>query len=306
MTEASLSTSGAMLVRAPAKVNLMIHVGEGLPNGYHEIQTLMHTVDVFDRIYLRTNPQHENITLVCDQTSLPVDGRNLVYRAAKLVMEQVNAKVGVDIELQKVIPVASGLGGGSSNAAATIFGLAELLKLDWGILEFTEMGSRLGSDIPFFFLAPSAQVHGWGQRVESCRVSGERWAVLVNPGFAISTKWAYDQIDTQRTFPFRLDDRSIGIEPCSSLSWDDILAKMDNDFESALFPQYPILGFIKEKLLSLGAQAALLSGSGATIFGIFQSQEGADHAAGTLRQDTQWHVFVGPFGTTALPHRPIS
>lgn len=306
MTDVPITASGEMLVRAPAKVNLMIHVGERLPNGYHEISTLMHTVDVFDHIHIRINPHHENITLRCDEVTLPVDGRNLVYQAAESVLQHIGMQVGVDIELQKVIPTAGGLGGGSSNAAATIFGLAELLELDWGIKEFTEIGSRLGSDIPFFFFAPSAQVHGWGQHVERCRVTGDRWVVLVNPGFAIATKWAYEQIDIQRTSPSCLSDRSGGWEPCPSISWEEMIARMDNDFESVLFPQYPILSFIKEKLLSLGAQAALLSGSGATIFGIFQSQEGAEHAAGTLKQDTQWRVFVGPFGTTVFPHRPIS
>ncbi len=301
MTEIT-SSADEIVVGAPAKVNLMIRVRDRLSNGYHEVWTLMHTVDLFDSVRIRINTRHEKIALVCGNSSLPVDGRNLVYRAAEMVFQQTGQSVGVDIGLNKEIFTAGGLGGGSSDAAATIFGLAQLLQLDWGIKELKEMGSRIGSDVPFFFQAPCAVVSGWGQDVQGIKMEGERWVVLVNPGFSISTKWAYEHLDSERTETAFLSEWSPPIHGTAAISWEDIIGGLQNDFEKPLFPQYPILEFIKEKLLILGAQAALLSGSGATVFGIFDSHESARHASDTLKQDTHWHVYDGPFGTTSLPH----
>ncbi len=295
-------SAAEILVRAPAKVNLLIRVLDRLPNGYHELWSLMHTVDLFDHLRIRLNPDREGLSLVCGDAPLPVDSGNLVYRAADLVLQRAGRSVGVEIELTKVIPLSAGLGGGSSDAAATLYGLAHLLNLDWTQAEFCEAGATLGSDIPFFFRAPCAVVRGWGQEVTPCSLKGERWVVLVNPGFPIQTKWAYEQLASHRSgirplgeFPKRVDHQL-------SLFWEEVVETMENDFEAPLFPFYPILGFIKEKLLSLGAQAALLSGSGATVFGIFHTPEEARQAATLLRRDTKWRIFDVPMGSTDLPH----
>ena len=210
----------------------------------------------------------------------------------------------MDIELRKAIPLAAGLGGGSSDAASTIYGLRHLLKLKWGLLEMCEIGAELGSDIPFFFQAPCAMVRGWGQEVTPCTIEGKRWVVLVNPGFPVQTKWAYEQLAANRSGVPPLSPWAKTVEGQFHVSWDDVIEAMENDFESPLFPLYPILGFIKEKLCALGAQAALLSGSGATVFGLFQTCEVAKEAATQLRRDTQWSVFDVPMGSTELPHTP--
>ncbi len=295
----------AITVQAPAKVNLCIHVLDRLPNGYHELWSLMHTVDVFDQLRICLNPHQETIHITCDEIALPVDQRNLVYQAVEAVLRRAERAVGVDIALHKAIPLAAGLGGGSSDAAATIFGLCQLMQLNWGLSDMSDVGAELGSDISFFFHAPCAVVRGWGQEVIPCSLNGQRWVVLVNPGFPIQTKWAYDQLAICRSHVAPVNPWTASVEDGVQLSWDDIIEKMDNDFESPLFPVYPILEFIKDKLRALGARAALLSGSGATVFGVFDDQEEAQAAARQLRHDTQWLVFDAPMGSTGLPHKPV-
>ncbi len=301
----SMALGQEINVQAPAKVNLCIRVLGRLPNGYHELWSLMHSVDVFDHLKIRLNPDHDRIHITCDNHTLPVDQRNLVYRAVEAVLGRADRSVGVDIELQKAIPLAAGLGGGSSDAAATIYGLSHLLNLEWELSHMSEVGAELGSDIPFFFQAPCAVVRGWGQEVIPCTLKGQRWVVLVNPGFPIETKWAYEQLAGCRSDVLPLSTWTASVEEGSSLSWDEIIEAMENDFEPSLFPVYPILGFIKEKLRALGARAALLSGSGATVFGVFDDPEGAKAAATQLRNDTQWLVFDAPMGSTGLSHTPI-
>ncbi|MGD9850519.1 MAG: 4-(cytidine 5'-diphospho)-2-C-methyl-D-erythritol kinase [Nitrospirales bacterium] len=291
-----------LVVRVPAKINLIIRVLGRLANGYHQLWSIMHTVDLFDVLRIRVNPEHQQIILQCGNSALPVDRRNLVYRAAEAVLQRAGMEVGVEVELTKSIPMAAGLGGGSSDAAGTIWGVSQLLKLGWGLMELKKCGATLGSDIPFFFNAPCALVGGWGQEVSPFRVEGERWVVLVNPGFPVQTKWAYDQLAMQRTDHAPLSGFAEMVEDRGSVAWDDLLKVMENDFEEALFPQYPILGFIKEKLRMLGAQAALLSGSGATVFGIFSNKEVARVASAKLQEDTQWLIVDVPMGQSSLPH----
>ncbi|MGV7227308.1 MAG: 4-(cytidine 5'-diphospho)-2-C-methyl-D-erythritol kinase [Nitrospirales bacterium] len=301
----SAASEKEIIVQAPAKVNLCIRVLDRLPNGYHGLWSLMHSVDLFDQIRIGLNSTHDQVQLTCDNGILPVDRGNLVYRAAEAVLQRAKLVVGLDIELRKAIPLAAGLGGGSSDAAATIYGLGHLLKLEWELSEMSEVGAALGSDIPFFFQAPCALVGGWGQEVTSCTIDGKRWVVLVNPGFPVQTKWAYEQLSSNRSGVPPLSPWAETVERQLHVSWDDVIKAMENDFESPLFPLYPILGFIKNKLCALGAQAALLSGSGATVFGLFLTCEAAKEAAAQLRRDTQWSVFDVPMGSTELPHTPI-
>ncbi|MCA9500396.1 MAG: 4-(cytidine 5'-diphospho)-2-C-methyl-D-erythritol kinase [Nitrospirales bacterium] len=293
-----------IVVRAPAKVNLLIRVLNRLPNGYHKLWSLMHTVDVFDLLRIRLNPNREGLVLTCGDAPLPLDKGNLVYRAAELVLQRAEKSVGVDIELTKVIPLSAGLGGGSSDAAATLYGLTHLLGLNWTLSDLCEAGATLGSDIPFFFKAPCAVVQGWGQEVAACSLKGKRWVVLVNPGFPIQTKWAYKQLSSQRDAVRPLGEFADIIDRELNLSWEEVIRIMENDFEAPLFPFYPILGFIKDTLISFGAQAALLSGSGPTVFGVFRTQEEARQASTRLRHDTTWRIFDIPMGSTDLPHDP--
>ncbi len=262
-------------LQPPAKINLILKVLDRLPNGYHNLWSLMHTIELEDELEIRLNPHSDKVTLLCQGQGLPDGRENLVHRAAELMLNQVEAKVGVDIVLRKQIPVGAGLGGGSSDAAATILGLNRLLGLGWSVEKMAALGQTLGSDIPFFFAPPSAIVQGWGQKVVPIRMNGMRWIVLVNPGFPIETQVAYQHLDRARKSVEPLPGCLSGIDPSLPLLWEDIIPLMENDFESVLLPLYPVLSQVKLGLLKAGAEGALVSGSGATVFGVFRHEEAA-------------------------------
>lgn len=285
----------SLRVLTPAKVNLILRVLERRPDGFHAVWSLMQTVGLEDELILTIRPGGQpRIDLHCDHAVLAADRSNLVYRAAQLVLEQAGRAVDLSITLTKHIPLGAGLGGGSSDAAATILGLTRLLKLDWSVEQMAEVGQRLGSDVPFFFLAPAACVTGRGEQVRPVRVTGSRWIVLVNPGFPVETKWAYQQLSASRPSIRPLSAALQELGNRSLLDWAEIIPLVENDFEPSVFAQHPLLARIKQQLLGLGAEVALLSGSGATMFGVFREQAGAERAAGVVARDPQMKTYAVP------------
>ena len=263
----------------------------------------MHTVGLEDELILTLRPGgSRRIALHCDHATLKADQTNLVYRAAQLVLEHVTHSVDLSITLTKRIPLGAGLGGGSSDAAATILGLTRLLNLEWTIEQMIETGQQLGSDVPFFFLAPAALVTGRGEQVRPVQVNGARWIVLVNPGFPVETKWAYQQLSEQRTGVQPLSDALQHLNGMNVLDWSTILPLVENDFEPAVFAKHPVLAQIKQQLLSQGAEAALLSGSGATMFGIFFDQIAAERAATVLARDQNMRTYAVPLAGEPVTH----
>ncbi|OQW68366.1 MAG: 4-(cytidine 5'-diphospho)-2-C-methyl-D-erythritol kinase [Nitrospira sp. ST-bin5] len=282
----------AVTVFAPAKVNLILRVLDRRPDGFHNVWSLMQTVGLEDAVTIRLAPQHTEIRLQCDSHSLSVDQTNLVYRAAAAVLVQSQRKIGLDIHLAKRIPMGAGLGGGSSDAAATILGIDRLLNVGWSAARMAEIGQELGSDVPFFFHAPTAVVVGRGEQVRAIHVADARWAVLVNPGFPVETKWAYQQLSATRQGVAPLSDRCTQLASESRIAWEDVISLASNDFEGPVFATHPVLQQIKRELLSRGAQLALLSGSGATVFGIFQDEAGARRAAAYFHGRPELKTFV--------------
>ena len=255
----------------------------------------MHTVGLEDELTLTIQPgSTSQITLRCDHAVLPADQSNLVYRAAQLVLDRVDRTVDLSITLAKRIPLGAGLGGGSSDAAATILGLTRLLGLDWSVERMTEIGQQLGSDVPFFFLAPAAYVTGRGERVRSVQVTGTRWIVLVNPGFPVETKWAYQQLSASRPAVRSLSPALHQLGSRSVVDWSEIIPLAENDFEAPVFAQHPGLAQIKHQLLTQGAEVALLSGSGATMFGVFPDRAGAERAAAVFARDPNMKAYAVP------------
>jgi len=287
-------------VRAPAKINLILKVLGRLPNGYHELWSIMQTVDLFDHVSLRIAPSSQGIQLTCQPSRVPQGIDNIVYRAAALVLKKARIDDGVEIQLDKHIPMGAGLGGGSSNAAATIFGLVQLFQLQWSWSEMAVLGAELGSDVPFFFHGPQALIRGWGQEVVPLAISGFRWIVLVNPGFPIETGWAYQQIAQSRTQVPQLSEELLAFHQREVLGFQDILPYIENDFETALFPETPRLSEIKEKLCFLGAEVALLSGSGSTVFGVFSEKQTAVKAKDKMSDDSKFQVFCVPTSSARL------
>ena len=294
-------------VRAPAKINLILRILDRLPTGLHRIWSIMHTVDLVDRLTIRKIGATSTIQFTCQDSAVPKGYDNLVYRAAEMVLAQAGRKTGLEIDLKKQIPMAAGLGGGSSDAAATIFGVVQLLELGWSIEDMAKLGSQLGSDVAFFFSAPCALVSDWGQVVSPLAMSGSRRIVLVNPGFPIETKWAYQRVSSTRGTVSPISPPLEAIQQHLTVSWDEIVGFMENDFEKALFPVFPKLEKLKMDLLSFGAEVALLSGSGATMIGIFRDENTALQAKTALTSDPENRVFVAksestfPWGGTSGP-----
>jgi 4-diphosphocytidyl-2-C-methyl-D-erythritol kinase len=272
----------AIHVFTPAKINLILRILDKRSDGYHNVWSVMETVGLVDELRLCLVPGLTGIRFRCDHPSVPADARNLVVRAAQAVLDRAAVHQGLDIQLQKRIPIGAGLGGGSSNAAGTIAGLNELLRLGWSREEQIRLGAMLGSDVPFFFVAPSAQVSGRGEHVSAFTIHGDRWVVLVNPGFAVDTGWAYAQLASRGLSAHPLSEPHRRLASRSAATWHEIIPMMENDFEAALAPTHAIFSDLKRRLLDAGAEAAMLSGSGSTVFGLFREERKARHAKAAL------------------------
>ena len=287
-------------LRPPGKVNIILKVLDRQPHGYHRIWSLMHTVALEDELVIRLNDDAREIHLECEGTTLPSDTNNLVYRAAQLVLNQAGVERGLEILLRKRIPMGAGLGGGSSDAAATIAGLNGLLGLGWSIEQLKKVGAMLGSDIPFFFESPCAIIRGCGEEVLPLALRGERWIVLVNPGFPIETKWAYECLSASRHGVPSLTEELTTLEVKKGLNWDDIIPLAENDFENPIFRSFETLGRVKRQLLDAGAEVSLLSGSGATVFGLFRQEAEAVRAQEMVSAGTGYSAYAVKAGSEKL------
>ena len=250
----------------------------------------MHTVALEDAVTMRLTPSRRGIRLACNVEGLSVDHTNLVSKAASAVLDHARLSVGVDIELVKRVPMGAGLGGGSSDAAATIVGLNQSLKLGWSRAKMAEVGQALGSDVAFFLFAPSAIVSGRGESVRPITIEGGRWTVLVKPAFGIETKWAYQELAATRPGVRQLSADHGELDRRDRITWSQVAAGVENDFEIPVFARHPQLGEIKRSLLTRGAQFALLSGSGATVFGLFDEESTARRAAAEMAQDADLNL----------------
>jgi 4-diphosphocytidyl-2-C-methyl-D-erythritol kinase len=294
------TSSYAVSVPAPAKVNLILRILDRRPDGFHNLWSVMQTIQLEDNVSIRLNQSHADIRLQCDARTLSVDQTNLVHRAAAAVLQACNRKAGLDIVLAKRIPMGAGLGGGSSDAAATIIGLNHLLSLGWSATKMAQVGEALGSDVPFFCFAPSAVVSGRGEQVHPVKLTDSRWIVLVNPGFPIETKWAYQQLSMTRSHVQPLSVAQGRLAAEGKITWEHILRMAENDFEGPVFERYPQLRDIKLQLLNEEAEIALLSGSGATVFGTFINETKARKAVARLSVKSEFKIFVVPAQSSPL------
>jgi 4-diphosphocytidyl-2-C-methyl-D-erythritol kinase len=290
-------------VFAPAKINVVLRILDRRPDGFHNLWSIMQTVALEDEVSIKIRADRQGIQLRCDAAQLAADQSNLVYRAAAEVLARAHQSIGLDVELRKRIPMGAGLGGGSSDAAATIIGLNRLLRLEWSPTQMADAGQSLGSDVPFFFFAPSAIVAGRGETVRPVDVEGRRWVVLVNPGFGVNTKWAYQQLAATRTAVRPLLPVQQELDRQSKLSWTQMVAAAENDFESPVFAAHGELREIKQSLQAYGAEIALLSGSGATVFGVFENEARARQAQAQFAKETSMRVFAVPICSGPLSWR---
>ncbi|HET6466391.1 MAG TPA: 4-(cytidine 5'-diphospho)-2-C-methyl-D-erythritol kinase [Nitrospiria bacterium] len=288
-------------VPAPAKINLLLYVLERQSTGYHEIVSLMQMVDLQDQLSLMLQPIRYGIRIVTRNQTLPLGEDNLITRASRAFMKHYGVETGLRIQLDKKIPIGAGLGGGSSDAAATLYGLCGLHQMTPSRRELSALGRVLGSDVPFFFGGPTAWVSGIGDRIDPASLGENLWAVLANPGFEVSTAWVYSELDRARTggltqpatflkkIGLTLDQNRNKISSRASKAFP--LTKrsfpLHNDLEVITIRRYPVIETMKERLCSLGAKEALMSGSGPTVFGLFPDRLTAHAAAVVLRQDAE-------------------
>jgi 4-diphosphocytidyl-2-C-methyl-D-erythritol kinase len=268
-----------MKARAYAKINLGLEVLCRRSDGYHEIRTMLQTVDMYDRMSFQA--RECGVELVTDDPELPKDERNLVVRAARLLAEEVEETRGVYIELEKTIPAGRGLGGGSSDAAMTLLALNELWQAGLSGLDLCRLAARIGMDVPFFLVGGTALGIGRGEEIYPLECQPEVPIVLILPDFAIATAEAYGNlILTKREPSLKLRDLAL-----SYLGGRKELLDLVNDLEFATLDYTPAIHKYKEQLVELGASLSLMSGSGSAVFGIFDDEALARSAAARLETD---------------------
>ncbi|MCF6291074.1 MAG: 4-(cytidine 5'-diphospho)-2-C-methyl-D-erythritol kinase [Desulfobacterales bacterium] len=255
-------------VHAPAKINLVLTVKGRRPDGYHEIDTLMQKLELADRLRLRVIDR--GIRLRCPGTDLPENGDNLVFRAARAFLDAAGLSSGIDIVLHKRIPVAAGLGGGSSDAAAVLTGLNTLFAAGLDHETLHGLGRSLGADVPFFVAGyVAARATGIGDRLVEASSLDRCSVVLVSPGFPVSTRWVYENLAlTTRDNPYIL------ARNCETTSRNvskpaNLPIELSNDLEGVTIRRFPVIAQIKQQVLQAGAEGVLMSGSGPTVFGLF-------------------------------------
>jgi 4-diphosphocytidyl-2-C-methyl-D-erythritol kinase len=258
------------VLRTCAKVNLALEVLGKRDDGYHEIATVLQAVDLFDRLKLETA---DTLSLHTDDPDLPLDDGNLVMRAARLLQKAAGTEAGARIQLSKRIPVAAGLGGGSSDAAATLWGLSRLWRLGWSRARLQEVAVELGMDVPFFLGSGRAVATGRGERLAVLPGGGGYALVLVNPRVPLSTRDVYGRVPVGWREEPRGTERVI--EALRTRNVGKVAAALTNNLERVVEPILPVIGRMKAALLAAGALGAIMSGSGPTVFGLARS---LDHA----------------------------
>jgi 4-diphosphocytidyl-2-C-methyl-D-erythritol kinase len=283
--------------QSPCKVNLLLNILGKRADGFHEVETVMHPVRVFDTISLERKGSH--IELTCNEPSLPTDSRNLVFRAASLFLKTANIREGIRLRLEKRIPLAAGLGGGSGNAAVTLLGLNELFGKPLDAARLQALAASLGSDVPFFLQTKPALGTGRGERIQpldSFPASRNAAFLLIHPGFGVDTAWAYQRL---ARFPEALNGKPGRATKLISLLQGTELklaaAELYNSLEAPVLEKYPLLALFQEFLRADGADAALMSGSGSTTFAIVRSQAAAETLAEKVRSkfgQSNWIAVV--------------
>ena len=299
-------------IRTPAKINLLLHIKGKRWDGYHDIITIMQAVDLFDELLIERS---DNLEIICSSPDVPADENNLVYKAALRLREYANIKAGARINLKKNIPVAAGLGGGSSDAAAALAGLNVLWGLGFSNDKLINIGREIGSDVPFFIGGPTAAGFGRGDELFQLSNETDYWYLLVNPGILVSTAWVYSQVDISAVNDkcsriHQNGDIWIGplVQSKLELTNGDVNIKIFvpdgfrlegnkiwllpvNDLEGVVIQRYPVITKIKDEMVACGAICALMSGSGSTVFGIFKDRDNVERAYCSL-QHSEWRSWI--------------
>lgn len=278
---------------AYAKINLGLDVLRRRPDGYHEVKMIMQTVDIRDVLTFQ-KAENPGIFLTVDKEELPTSEDNLIYRAAALVMEEYQIREGVKITLEKNIPIAAGMAGGSTDAAAVFHGLNELFSLGMSIERMQELGVKIGADVPYCIMGGTALSEGIGEILSKLPAPPSCYLVVAKPDINVSTKFVYENLHANELKVHPDIDGMIEAIKCGSLT--GITERMGNVLETVTAKAYPVIEEIKCVMRQEGALNALMSGSGPTVFGIFVKEEDAKAAAERIKEaQLAMQVFVSGF-----------
>jgi len=276
-------------LQSPAKINLRLEIIGKRDDGYHDIKTVFQKISLYDTLTLKVLPTR-SLVITADDPVVPVDDKNLAYRAAVLLFREQRLSTGISINIQKKIPVGAGLGGGSSNAATTLLGLNTLLQLHLSSDYLQNLAKKLGADVPFFISSSAtSRAAGIGEMLQPIKLSQTIWLLVVFPGFEISTAWAYKTYDASKSLTKKRKNNSIDN---LVISMSDVLSLLSNDFEPVVEAYHPEITIIKQRLVQAGASGAMLSGSGSSVFGVFATQCDAEQAWHTLSKHSSYRVFL--------------
>jgi 4-diphosphocytidyl-2-C-methyl-D-erythritol kinase len=273
-------------IKCFAKINLFLKVLGQRADGYHEICTLLQAVDLYDELALSKRPV--GIRVKSSSEAIPLGEKNLAYRAVKLLERECRRPLGVELSIDKKIPVSAGLGGGSSDAAGTLLGMNELYGLGLSKKKLQQMSSQLGSDVPFFFSRGQAVATGRGEKIKEIALPRDYFLVLVSPSFGVPSEWAYEKAKKDLTTATKLDN---------ILKWKDIdtieeiIPFLENDLEAGVISEFGEVGRLKGLLSQKGALLAQMSGSGSAVYGIFNREALAEEVASSMSGEVR-EIFV--------------
>ena len=267
-------------LKALAKINLGLDVVRRREDGYHEVRMIMQTIHLYDRLDIKRTKE-SGIQIQTNLSFLPVNENNLIYKAAKLLMDEFSITDGVSVKLDKRIPVAAGMAGGSTDAAAMLFGMNRLFSLGLTKRQLMERGVQIGADVPYCIMRGTALAEGIGEELSQLPPMVKCPVLIAKPSISVSTKFVYQNL--------KLDDTTVHpdidllIEDIKAKNLYDIAAHMGNVLETVTIPNYPVIDEIKKHMLSNGAVGAMMSGSGPTVFGLFDDEDTAKKAYKAMR-----------------------
>lgn len=269
-------------LKALAKINLGLDVLRRREDGYHEVKMIMQTISLHDDLEIRRIKTPE-IQVKTNLYYLPTNENNLVYKAAKLLMDEFGIKEGVAIQLKKRIPVAAGMAGGSTDGAAVLWGMNQMYGLGLSRQELMERGVKLGADVPYCVQRGTALAEGIGERLSVLPPMPKCTILIAKPGISVSTKFVYENLHANDLKPEQHPDVDRMIEAMKEKNLDLLCERMGNVLETVTIPAYPVIQEIKEHMMACGAAGAMMSGSGPTVFGIFHSPVQAKAAMKDLK-----------------------
>lgn len=279
-------------LKAYAKINLGLDVVRRLENGYHEVKMVMQTVGIYDE--LTFTRRESGIVITTDSGELPTNEDNLIYKAAKLLLERYGVKEGVNIHLQKNIPIAAGMAGGSTDAAATLKGINVLFDLGCTEDELKELGVKIGADVPFCVMGGTALAEGIGEKLTKLSPAPDCFVLVAKPDINVSTKYVYEHLDAAGVE--KHPDIDGMVQAIAAGDLQGVLNRMENVLESVTIVAHPIIDTIKSRMKELGALNSMMSGSGPTVFGIFTDKEKAEAAYEQIKaEQLAKQVFVTTF-----------